>query len=348
MKLIKRLFSARALIRSLQIVVGIAVVYGLLSLALIYWPSPAPFTGADVVRDQQKMDIATEEGDAAAAAQYREVSLPMRDGESLFARQYDSESSTTIVLMHGIANTSSALDNAARSLREATAAAVIAPDFRGHGRSGGEQFDVDYIGQYEDDLEDIIRLLEREQSGHRIIVAGHSMGGGVAMRYALKDDAPVPDAYLLFAPNFGEGPTQKAGDESDGDAGGEASSFVHFNLRRMIGIIMLNSIAIRALDDLPILYFNSASGVMEYRYRAVMSAQPIRPATSDIALQAVRSPLLVIVGSNDEVFRVEGFEPLISENSDGQTVIVPGPNHDGVLNDPATFRAVAEWYASLP
>ena len=58
-------------------------------------------------------------------------------------------------------------------------------------------------------------------------------------------------------------------------------------------------------------------------------------------------PLLVIVGGNDEVFEVSQFEPFVSANSDGETVIVPGLNHDGVVNDPATYEFVAEWYSQL-
>ncbi len=72
------------------------------------------------------------------------------------------------------------------------------------------------------------------------------------MRYALKQDAPGPDGYLLFAPNFGEGPTQRSGDDMDQDAAEEVSSFVPFDVRRMIGIIMLNSFAIHALGSFPI------------------------------------------------------------------------------------------------
>jgi pimeloyl-ACP methyl ester carboxylesterase len=249
--------------------------------------------------------------------------------------------------MHGIAASSSITSNAARLLREATGTEVIAPDFRGHGLSGGEPFDVGYIGQYEDDLEDIVDFISRERPGQRIIVAGHSMGGGVAMRYALREDAPIPVAYLLFAPNFGEGPTQRSGD-MDEERHEAVLQYVHFDVRRMIGIIMLNSVGIHARDDLPTLFFNDPSQVIEYSYRAVMSAQPIRPKTSDIALQAVKSPLLVIVGADDEVFEVSNFESFVSDNSDGETVVLPGLTHDGVLNDPASYAVITEWFSSLP
>ncbi len=338
----KRLFTKKALIRNLQIFAGIAVVYLTIAMALIFWPAPEPFADTGGVDAAAPPEATSSETEPTAAAGVQEISIKARDGESLFARRYVSDSSTAIILMHGIANNSAAFDYAARTLREGTGAQVVTLDFRGHGRSGGASFDVDYIGQYEDDLEDLIEYVSREGLAQRIIVAGHSMGGGVAMRYALKDGAPVPDAYLLLAPNFGEGPTQKSG--GDGE---DSAAFVHFDLRRMIGILMLNTVAIHALDDLPILYFNTPTQRMDYTHRAVMSAQPIRPDTSDIALQAVTSPLLVVVGGSDEVFEVDAFEPFVSENSDGETVIVPGLTHDGVVNDPATFEIVADWYSKL-
>ena len=335
----KRLFTRKALVRSLQVFAGIAAIYFAIALALVFWPAPEPFAGPGIAEANAPIESTDSGFEPTAPTGVEEISIEARDGESIFARRYAGESSTSIILMHGIANDSSAFDFAARTLSENTGAQVITPDFRGHGRSGGARFDVDYIGQYEDDLEDIIKFVKSEQPAQRVIVAGHSMGGGVAMRYALKDGAPVPDAYLLFAPNFGEGPTQR----SPGD-GEDTSAFVHFDVRRMIGIIMLNTVAIHALDDLPILYFNIATQRMDYSYRAVMSAQPIRPETSDIALQAVQSPLLVIVGADDEVFEVGQFEPFISANSDGETVILPGLTHDGIVNDAATYEVVREWY----
>jgi len=347
MSIFKRLFSKKALIRSLQVFVGIAVVYLAISLGLIYWPAPEPFTDAEVSFDEWQAREIAKGGDHSSDAEFEEERIVARDGTTLFARVFSSDGNTSIILMHGIAASSAIMNNAARLLREATGAEVITPDFRGHGQSGGRAFDVDYIGQYEDDLEDIINFIESQRPEHRIVVAGMSMGGGVAMRYALKEDAPLPDAYLLIAPNFGEGPTQRSGDDMDEDKADEASSFIFFNVRRMIGIIMLNSVGIRALDDLPILYFNYPPQVMEYSYRAVLSAQPIRPNTSDIALQAVQSPLLVVVGSDDEIFEVSNFESFVGDNSDGETVVLPGLTHNGVLNDSATYEVVREWYSRL-
>lgn len=61
----------------------------------------------------------------------------------------------------------------------------------------------------------------------------------------------------------------------------------------------------------------------------------------------MKSPLLVIVGANDKVFEVGQFESFISENSDGETVMLPGLTHDGIVNDPATYKVVAQWFNRL-
>jgi len=348
MSWLKGLFSRKALVRSLQVVCGIIATYIVCAVGLVFWPSPSPFGDeTPIVGEWQDRDIA-EGGVQDAPETYETTVFSSRDGEMLHASRFGSDADTTIIFLHGIASTSDALVNGALLLHQATGAEVITPDYRGHGRSSGRPYDVDYIGQYEDDLEDMIAAVLASNPSERVIIAGHSMGGGVAMRYALKDNAPVPTAYLLLAPNFGEGPAQRSGEDMDPDQADEAASFVHFDVRRMIGLIMLNSIGVTWLNQLPIMYFNVPPAVIEYSYRSVMSAQPIRPHTSDKALQAVTVPLLVVVGSDDEIFDVSAFPEFIRANSDGETIILPGLTHSSIYSDPATFEVVGEWYQSLP
>lgn len=65
--------------------------------------------------------------------------------------------------------------------QEATQAEVFAIDLRGHGKSDGKDGDVDYINQYADDLADIVSAIRKQKPKGKIIIAGHSMGGGVAL-----------------------------------------------------------------------------------------------------------------------------------------------------------------------
>lgn len=83
----------------------------------------------------------------------------MRDGEALSGRQFVGEDAKTVVLLHGVMSEAARMDPLSARLRDRAAATVIALDLRGHGSSGGPPGDVDYIGQYEDDVADVIEAL---------------------------------------------------------------------------------------------------------------------------------------------------------------------------------------------
>jgi alpha-beta hydrolase superfamily lysophospholipase len=69
---------------------------------------------------------------------------------------------------------------------------------------------VAHIGQYEEDAAGRHRRPRAQSPNRRIILAGHSMGGGVSLRYALLGSAPKVDGYLLLAPLFGgDSPTMR-------------------------------------------------------------------------------------------------------------------------------------------
>jgi hypothetical protein len=141
--------------------------------------------------------------------------------------------------------------------------------------------------------------------------------------------------------------TQRTGKEQDATPTEESAAFVEFDTKRMIGQIMLNSIGVHWLDHKPIMYFNHPTDITAYSYRAVLSAQPIRPQTSDIALQAITSPLLVIVGQNDELFKADKFTGFISANSQGKTIIIDAETHNGILTSEPAFSAVHDWYTDM-
>jgi len=331
-----------------------------IALTLIFWPANAPFSEHPITAEQYRGIQQFSGVDFSQDVAFTDISFAMRDGVQIKAQKYspgatetaDAPSEVTllddpnaiIVFLHGVASQSARLNRTAGLIMQATGATVITPDLRGHGSSGGKSFDVDYIGQYEDDLAEIVKALRSEYPQVPIVISGHSMGGGIALRYALLSDAPKVDAYLLFAPNMGDGPTRPDVTQVDPEAAKLASAFINFNTKRFIGILMTNIVGIHAFDHHVIMAFNAPPEMPRYTYSAIASAQPNAPQDSTIALQAIDAPLLVLVGENDEAFVASAYPKLVSENSEGETVIMPDLNHNQILNSDQITNVIADWY----
>jgi alpha-beta hydrolase superfamily lysophospholipase len=320
------------------ILVGLAAlfaIYIIAALVMTFWPEPA-FAQALTLSDGTSSDLEVRKI-------YQEHQFTMRDGTHLFARHFPSESELTILLIHGVASDSSEFDRSAKLLQEATSATIFALDLRGHGQSEGERGDVDYIGQYEDDVADVIAEIRAGAPNGRLVLAGHSMGGGIALRFAQIDNAPPVDGHLLFAPHLGaNAPTLPAVDPEGGETDGSAA-FIQLHIPRIIGLTMLNTVGIRAFNGMGTLFFNlpsESARVRTYSYRAMVNSAPTDYAAS---LTAVAQPLLVIVGSNDEAFVAEEFEPAVSQYSDGDVVVIVGETHNGIIENEMAIAAAQNW-----
>ena len=265
----------------------------------------------------------------------------MRDGKKLFAQKFSDSSNTTIILLHGILSSSYTMNRSAGLLREATKAEVIALDFRGHGQSEGIAGDVDYIDQYADDLIDVVTAIKKNRPKGKIIIAGHSMGGGIALRYAMQKKAPSVDGYLLFAPLLGDNAPTLPKPSATIDT--TAEQFMKIHIERIIGLYMYNSIGVHKFDSLPVLFFNlpKKMPLNKYTYRSNKSMSPGDYAEG---LKAVKAPLLVIVGSKDEAFVASEFKPAVEKNSKGKVVVIEGASHNGIRHSKKTMEEVNSWF----
>lgn len=303
------------------------------AFVMILWSDPE-FTAPLEISPEALQEVA-----ASFEQPYPAVkrSFRMRDGTTLSSQYLAADSKTTIVLVHGVLSSSFPLNRTSGLLREAAAAEVVAIDLRGHGASGGPPGDTDYIGQYEDDLADVIREIRATRPSGKVILAGHSMGGGIALRYALRTDAPPVDGYLLFAPHLGiKSPTTPT------EASETGARFAQIHIPRILGLAVMNSAGIKTFNGLRTLFFNlpPEMPLRSYTYRAMAGSAPddYRPA-----LAAVRVPLLVIVGSRDEAFKADQYEAAVRSHSRGTVEIVPNATHNGILRDPRALAAVTAW-----
>ncbi len=268
------------------------------------------------------------------------VIFKMRDGKQLVAFDYPQKSKTTVLLLHGVLSSAYMMNKTAGLIRDATQARVIALDLRGHGQSDGAPGDVDYVDQYVDDIADVIATIQKETPDGEIILAGHSMGGGISLRYAQRLDLPPVDGYLLLAPHLGQNsPTLFKESTEQAPA---ADNFLKVHGLRIIGLKVLNLMQDHQYDHLPVLFFNLPEGMplRNYSYRA---SESMSPSDYKSGLLAVQQPLLVLVGSQDEAFTAEAFPSAIESYSKGEIQVIKGLSHNGIRHSEKAMNVIARW-----
>ena len=271
-----------------------------------------------------------------------------RDGATLHYRHYQSDATDTVlILLHGSGWHSMQFYPLAQYLSEQGVATVITPDLRGHGFNPERRGDVDYIGQLEDDLADLIDMLREQYPAADVVVGGHSSGGGLTIRFAGSKYKSMSDAYILLAPFLKyNAPTTRP------NSGGWA----HPLSRRIAGLTMLNNLGIHAFDDLVVIQFAMPQSVLEselgasattaYSQRLNTSFAPRSNYERDLA--AMQVPFLLVAGQDDEAFIAEAYEPTIGSQTDAGTyLLLPDLGHIDLLTDEALFEVTSAWLSDL-
>ena len=123
------------------------------------------------------------------------------DGTELATRHWPAPEGrrpwATLLLVHGLAEHSGRYDHVGARFAEA-GIDTYAYDQRGFGASGGRRAWVDRWSRYHDDLGERVVAARTTAGGGPVVVYGHSLGGLVALGYALTD--PKLDALVLSAP----------------------------------------------------------------------------------------------------------------------------------------------------
>ncbi len=259
----------------------------------------------------------------------------MRDGYPLMVRDYPNADGPLLILIHGSGWNGLQFSGLAPHLQ--AKGEVLVPDLRGHGAAPGRRGDVAYIGQLEDDLADLIDA--RARPGQAMVLIGHSSGGGLVVRFAGGPHGDRLTGAILLAPFLKyNAPTTRP---NSGD-------WARPLLRRIIGLSMLNSFGITALNHLTAIEFNMPDAVLNgplghlattaYSFRMNQSFAPRRRYLDDVA---ALPRFLLVAGGADEAFVAEGYEPLMApRNPRGDYLVVPGVGHLGIVDAPATAQAV--------
>ena len=252
-----------------------------------------------------------------------------RDGSSLPYRFYPSESPYVFILLHGSAGHSQYLSLLGENLAKSGLASVYTPDMRGHGHSPERRGDISYIGQLEDDIEDLIFEIRNKNSCSKIIVGGHSSGGGFALRFSRSPQAKNVDCFVLIAPflSYNAPTTRQKG----------VDWAIPF-LSRMIGLEILNGFGVTMFNGMPVIRFNvpqelcNGMETKQYSYRLYKN---FHPAHYESDLKLLEKPLLVLVGDKDEVFFSEQYsKTILPLKKDAEVFVLKNCTHmDIVMSD---------------
>jgi len=269
-----------------------------------------------------------------------------RDGSQLHFRSYASgrDDAPLLVFIHGSGWHSLGYDGLARTIAASGAADVVLPDLRGHGPNPRRRGDIDYIGQFEDDLADLIGIVRKP--GQTLMIGGHSSGGGLAIRFCGGAYGDMAEGAVLLAPYLHyKAPTVRP------NSGGWA----HPLTRRIIGLTMLNTIRITALNFLSAIQFAFPQSVLDgpqggtatkaYSFRLNTSYAPRNDYKADIAAMP---RFLLVAGSDDEAFVASEYEPVMSAaNPKGNYEIIEGLSHLEVIDAPQAASAISGFIEGL-
>jgi alpha-beta hydrolase superfamily lysophospholipase len=225
------------------------------------------------------------------------------------------------------------------AIGKALAAAGIkaaAVDIRGHG-SSGTRGDIGYLGQLDDDLADTIKHLRQSWPSASFVLAGHSAGGGFALRTAGSANGDLFERYILLAPYLDySAPTSRA------NTG--AAHWAEADIPRIIGLGLLRRMGIGCCDALPVLAFalpqeSVLRATPRYSYRLFANF------STDLHyrryLAAARRPITVICGSADELMDASRYdEAMRGVGPEVRVTIVPGVNHMGIVAAPSALSAI--------
>jgi 2-succinyl-6-hydroxy-2,4-cyclohexadiene-1-carboxylate synthase len=230
-----------------------------------------------------------------------------------------------LVLLHGFTHTGRSWDGVARALRERYR--PLAPDLRGHGSAGADKPVT---------LEAVVSDLD-QLAPERFVLAGYSMGGRVALHYALARPARVRRLVLL-------GASAGIADASERAARLEADERLAQEIERM----SMEAFAARwartaVLADQPPqvvarAHTDRLRNTPEGIARALRGLGAGALPSVWQRLGELRVPVLLLVGERDQKF-LEIAQKMSDQIPRARLAVVPGAGHAAHLEQP---EAVAE------
>jgi alpha-beta hydrolase superfamily lysophospholipase len=248
----------------------------------------------------------------------------------------DGDPRAVVVLAHGVSEHGGRYAWTAEQLA-ARSMPLYAADHRGHGRSAGPRAYIDRMANAVQDLDAMVEVARERHAGRPLFLLGHSMGGAIALSYAIEHQDKL-DGLVLSAPLA----ALEAADPFTRLAGRALS----LALPR-VGVISVDSKAVSRDPEV----------VRDYEtdplnHHGKLPARTVAEITEAIGgfperVAGLTLPILTMHGTADTLVPPEASEMIVQRaGSDDKSIIRYDGLYHELLNEPERERVlgdVVEW-----
>ena len=263
-------------------------------------------------------------------------------GRRIFAQSWQPEGHPRdqVVIAHGYAEHSGRYEHVAEFLNR-EGFAVHALDHHGHGRSEGATAVIERFAQAIADIDALVEKVRADSGQATVKLIGHSMGGSLALNYALEHPLRLSGLVLSGPAIAGKLPLAQ-----------RALLAVLSRVAPRAGMIQLDGSAVSrdptvvaAYAADPLVYRGKVPARTLYEMLRAARGYPDRVA-------ALKVPCLLMHGGADRLVRAADTKPLFEAiGSPDKTIRVwPGRYHE-IFNEPEqeeVLRVTADWLAAHP
>jgi acylglycerol lipase len=230
-----------------------------------------------------------------------------------------------VVVVHGLHEHSARYAHVGARLA-AEGFAVYAADHRGHGRSDGRRANIERMALLQQDLRSFVQFATERHTG-RVFMVGHSLGGLIALDYALGCGPDALDGLVLSGP---------AVTATAGSALAKRLAPVLSTLVPDLGVVSLDAEQKICRDPEVVRSYRDDPLVYQGRIKARTGAEILRAIQHlPAALPRLRVPLLILHGTDDQISPLAGSVMVHEAVSSPDKTLhqYPGLYHE-VFNEP--------------
>jgi alpha-beta hydrolase superfamily lysophospholipase len=252
----------------------------------------------------------------------------------------EGETRAVVVLAHGYGEHARRYDHVAQRFG-AAGLTTYALDHRGHGRAGGKRVRVRHMNEFVSDFRELVKIAREENPDRKVIVLGHSMGGGIVFAYGVQH-ADDYDLMILSGPAI-----------AAHTGVSKAKAVIGKAIGSLFPNLPIEAIDADAVSRDPQVVADYKADPLVYRGRVpagIGKALLIVGEKMPLLAPGITAPLLVVHGEEDRLVSAEGSRRLVEHvgSRDVELKVYPELFHE-VFNEPEQDRVlddVTAWIAA--